>query len=74
MYPVDQTPANMRFLENFAWFDYIRPLHKDDVFEWRGKKSGTELKESVRHIAPQQKLSNIKRIKKHESVHSKGTP
>lgn len=60
MYPIDQTPPEKRFLENFAWFDYIRPTSKDDVFVWRGKKEGSELKEQIRHAAPTQKLSNLK--------------
>ena len=56
MYPVDQTPANMRFLENFAWFDYIRPTGPEDVFNWRGKKDGTTLKPYIRRQAPLQNL------------------
>ena len=43
-YPMGQRPENKRFLENFAWFDYVRPLSKEDIFNWRGKASGTELK------------------------------
>ena len=61
MYPVPLIPPDMYYLENFAWFDYIRPLNKDDIFEWRPKKAGTELKESVRHAAPKQKLSDIRK-------------
>lgn len=73
MFPIDQTPAEKRYLENFAWFDYIRPVDKNDVFLWRGKKSGTELKESVRHTAPTQKLSNIKKVK-NESIQGETAP
>ena len=36
-------PRKSLYLENFGWFDYVRPLSKDDVFNWRGKKQGTEL-------------------------------
>ena len=61
MYPIPLIPENMYFLENFAWFDYIRPRDKNDIFEWRPKKAGTELKESVRHTAPKQKLSDIRK-------------
>lgn len=39
-------------LENFNWFDYIRPLNKEDIFNWRGKKAGQELKKSNRGAAP----------------------
>lgn len=64
MFPIEQTPPDKRLLENFAWFDYIRPLNKDDIFVWRPKKAGSELKESVRHEAPKQKLGNINRVHK----------
>lgn len=64
MYPVDQTPPKERFLENFAWFDYVRPLDKDDVFNWRGKKPGTELKPTVHHEVPKQSLQDVKGRKK----------
>ena len=43
-YPLTQIPSNRRYLEGFAWFDYVRPLSKQDVFVWRPKKQGTELK------------------------------
>ena len=60
MYPIPLIPPEALYLQNFAWFDYIRPLDRFDIFEWRPKRAGTELKESVRHSAPQQKLSDIK--------------
>ncbi len=63
MYPVPLVPPSVLYLENFAWFDYIRPQHKDDIFEWRPKNAGTELKESVQRQAPTQKLSDVKRKK-----------
>lgn len=60
MYPLILIPPGELYLENFAWFDYIRPLDKDDIFRWRGKKAGTELKASVQRAAPKQKLSDLK--------------
>lgn len=60
MYPVPLIPPEMLYLENFAWFDYIRPLDKNDIFDWRPKKAGTELKKSVVRKAPKQKLSDVK--------------
>ncbi len=42
-YPMLLIPRKSLYLENFGWFDYVRPLSKDDVFNWRGKKQGTEL-------------------------------
>ena len=44
MYPMDQIPADKLRLPTFAWFDYVRPLNKDDIFNWRGKKAGETLK------------------------------
>ena len=61
MYPIPLIPYEALFLENFAWFDYIRPRDRYDLFEWRPKNAGSELKESVRHSAPKQKLSDIKK-------------
>ena len=60
MYPVPLIPPDALYLSNFAWFDYIRPVDKMDVFNWRGKKAGSELKKSVQRVAPKQKLSDIK--------------
>ena len=55
-YPLGLAPKERSQLPGFAWFDYIRPLSPEDVFIWRGKKKGTELKPSVRRVAPLQKL------------------
>lgn len=44
MFPMTQIPPEKRFLDGFNWFDYVRPLSKDDIFEWRPKKPGTEIK------------------------------
>ncbi|MCR4852919.1 MAG: hypothetical protein K5893_04960 [Prevotella sp.] len=55
-YPMTQIPPSKRHLDKFAWFDYIRPIDKNDIFEWRGKKAGSELKNIPRHEAPLQKL------------------
>lgn len=55
-YVAGLAPAERTFLTNFAWFDYIRPLDCNDLFEWRPKKQGTQLKPSVRHSAPMQIL------------------
>mgnify|MGYP003305203160 FL=1 len=52
LYPMSQLPQDKMKLENFAWFDYIRPLNKQDIFNWRGKKAGQELKKSARGTAP----------------------
>ena len=52
LYPMDQLPPDQMKLEHFVWFDYIRPLNKEDIFKWRGKKAGQELKKSIRSAAP----------------------
>ena len=57
-YPLTQVPPNRRQLPNFAWFDYIRPLNKDDIFLWRGKNKEQALKEEKRRAAPTIKLTN----------------
>lgn len=58
-YVAGLAPQEKTLLPGFAWFDYIRPIDKNDIFEWRPKKKGTELKPSVRHEAPLQRL-NVK--------------
>ena len=58
LYPMTQIPPGKDKLDVFAWFDYIRPKDKDDVFNWRGKASGTELKHIKRHAAPIQQIGN----------------
>ena len=57
MYPMTQIPPTKYKLSNFAWFDDIRPKDKNDIFVWRGKAKGTELKNIKRHEAPLQVLS-----------------
>ncbi|MCR4920433.1 MAG: hypothetical protein K5945_01815 [Bacteroidaceae bacterium] len=62
MYPVPLVPPTVLYLDNFAWFDYIRPRNKDDIFDWRPKHAGSELKQSIQRSAPKQKLSDVKRM------------
>ncbi|MBR4920362.1 MAG: hypothetical protein IKZ62_03465 [Prevotella sp.] len=57
LYPMTQIPPSKYFLPQYAWFDYIRPRNKEDIFNWRPKKAGQELKEIKRREAPKQKLS-----------------
>lgn len=63
LYPLPLIPPDALYLENFQWFDYIRPLNKDDIFVWRPKKEGTELKETARRQPPKQKLKDIRQQK-----------
>lgn len=55
-YPITQVPPSKAKLPSFAWFDYVRPTSKEDIFNWRGKKSGTELKSVKRSTAPLQHI------------------
>lgn len=57
LYPMTQIPPGTDKIDGFAWFDYVRPTDPADVFVWRGKAAGTELKNIKRHEAP---LQNIK--------------
>ena len=56
LYPMSQIPPTRYKLDVFAWFDYMRPKDKDDVFIWRAKTQGSELKNIVRHAAPIQQI------------------
>lgn len=56
LYPMTQIPPEKYFLPRYAWFDYVRPLNKGDIFNWRPKKAGQELKEVKRREAPKVKL------------------
>lgn len=48
LYPITQIPAGKDRLENFVWFDYIRPKDKQDIFNWVPKKVTDQLKKNVR--------------------------
>lgn len=48
LYPMDQIPKGTDRLDNFVWFDYIRPQNKTDIFNWRGKRVEDQLKKSTR--------------------------
>ena len=37
MYPLNQIPADRRHLPGFAWYEYVRPVNRYDIFNWRGK-------------------------------------
>ena len=47
MYPLNQIPADRRHLPGFAWYEYVRPVNRYDIFNWRGKndKKGNGKKE-----------------------------
>lgn len=64
LYPMQLLPEDKTKLENFAWFDYIRPLNKDDIFNWRGKGAGSELKKDIRGDIPLPNRDLFKKNKK----------
>ena len=63
LYPMLELPSKIH-LDNFTWFDYIRPLNKYDIFNWRGKKDGQQLKKSSRSGAPSLNQKLLKKLMK----------
>lgn len=61
LYPMDQIPVDKMKLPTFVWFDYIRPQNKDDIFNWRGKKSGETLRKTTRKpvTSPKRELNKL---------------
>lgn len=59
MYPPFAIPEEKRYLAGFAWFDYIRPKDKDDIFEWKSKKKEQVLKKTEKKVVPKQKLEDL---------------
>ena len=60
LHPLALIPPNERFLPNFQWFDYVRPVNKDDIFNWRPKKAGSELKPAIKHAGPKKNRDKVK--------------
>ena len=58
LYPMSQIPPGKEKLEAFGWFDYVRPLNKDDLFEWLPKAAGSELKKVQPRTLPKQRLND----------------
>ena len=54
MYPMTQIPPQRYHLDEFAWFEDLRPTDPMDVFVWRGKGTGNALKKVKRQEAPLQ--------------------
>ena len=62
LYPMDQIPPDKIKLPTFSWFDYVRPLSKEDIFNWRGKKAGEALRKTERKAisGPKREIINMK--------------
>lgn len=61
LYPMDQIPVDKMKLPTFVWFDYIRPQNTEDIFNWRGKKSGETLRKTTRKpvTSPKRELNKL---------------
>ena len=55
-YPIIFVTPQIMYLDSFAWFDYIRPVDKYDLFEWRGKSKDKVLQKTKRREVPLQVL------------------
>ncbi len=55
LYPLPQAPPEKHKLSNFAWLDYMRPVDQNDIFIWRPKGKGLELREEKRREPPRRK-------------------
>lgn len=64
MYPMSQIPPDKSRLPSFVWFDYVRPVSKEDIFNWRGKRSDQRLKKSDRGPVVSPRDMHIERTKK----------
>ncbi len=62
-YPLTQIPQEKRYLSNFAWFDYVRPMDKDDIFRWRSKSKELQLKKIERGSVPLPTFENFAKEK-----------
>ena len=58
----------------FVWFDYIRPRDKYDIFNWRGKAKGTELRNIERRAAPLQFIGKGGKVSDAEPAAVPATP
>lgn len=74
MYPITQIPPDKKELPSFVWFDYIRPRDKYDIFNWRGKAKGTELRNIERRAAPLQFIGKGGKVSDGEPVAVPATP
>lgn len=62
-YPMSQRPEDECYLDNFVWFDYVRPADKEDIFNWRGKGADRVLKVLKKDSIP---LPTLDRFRKEE--------
>ena len=58
-YPITQVPEGKDRLPNFAWFNRLRPLSKEDILIWRGKSEDQKLKVTTRREVPLPSLKGL---------------
>lgn len=58
-YPLTMAPEDRTHLTGFAWFEWIRPKDKDDIFEWKSKNEANKLKAQPRRNAPMQTFNRF---------------
>ncbi len=58
-YPITQVPIGKDRLANFAWFNKLRPLSKEDILIWRGKSEEQKLKVTTRKEVPLPSLKGL---------------
>lgn len=58
-YPLAMAPPERTKLPGFAWFEWIRPKDKDDIFEWKSKNEANKLKAQPRRNAPMQTIQRF---------------
>ena len=68
LYPMTQIPPGKTKLSQFAWFEEIRPMDKDDIFVWHGKGEENMLKVVERHAPPLQTLTPLADEKEEEET------
>ena len=59
-YPLALIPADKFTLRSFLWLDYIRPLDKDDIFNWRERKAEDVLQVTPKRDIPLIELDKLK--------------
>ena len=57
MYPMSKLEEKLMYLENFNWFDRLRPLSRSDVYYWRAKRANEQLKQTTNKAVPLPTLS-----------------
>lgn len=57
MYPMSKLEEKKMYLDNFNWFDRLRPLSRSDVYYWRAKRVNEQLKQTINKTVPLPTLS-----------------